>query len=74
MTRVSLSIQTLAFADMARAVVDVEVRRAAAMAEDAARWHDAIELMGMCVDGALDRAKIQRLALWEKFIRILAHD
>jgi hypothetical protein len=48
MTRVSLSIQTFAFADMARTVVDVEVRRAAAMAEDAARWHDAMELM-VCV-------------------------
>ena len=45
MTRVSLSIHTLAFADMGRTDVGGEARRAAAMTEPPTRWLNAMELM-----------------------------
>jgi len=45
MTRVSLSIQTFALADMARAEVDAEVWRVAVMAVIAARWHAEMDLI-----------------------------
>lgn len=40
-----MSTQTFAFADIERAEVDADVRRAAAIAAVAARWHVAMELI-----------------------------